>query len=228
MIKVACGFNNTAIICNDGTNINKLYTCGQNNVGQLGLGDYNNHYTFVQVTIGIPQNISVQDVSCSNHMIVLMKDGTIWTCGDNAYGNLGLETIGGTESILKKVPDMKPVVKIYASYPVTSLLLNNGTLWSCGKNTNGNLGFGTQTNAEPKFKKITFGITDKVISMTCGIYASNVLLKNGHVLTTGINKHGVLGQGMLNSNYISTTFTKTLCIINQSATTNTSASLLYD
>lgn len=73
-----------AAITTDG----KLYTWGYNGSGQLGLGDTTNRSTPTFVTsFG---STKIVDVAMSKHSLALAENGTVWSCGYNAEGQLGL------------------------------------------------------------------------------------------------------------------------------------------
>ena len=65
---------------------------GYNECGQLGLGNTTTKKTFTQVTTNI--NNDVKYVTCSeswNYFSFIIKnDGSLWACGSNSYGQLGL------------------------------------------------------------------------------------------------------------------------------------------
>ena len=82
--EVCCGGDHTFILKNDGT----LCGCGWNVYGQLGLGDNTNRTTFTQVTTNTNDIKSVY--CCTNHTFILKNNGTLWGCGNNDYGQLGL------------------------------------------------------------------------------------------------------------------------------------------
>ena len=72
------------ILKNDGT----LWGCGYNKFGQLGLGDTIDRSTF---TIASINTNDVKSVYCGNdHTLILKNDGTLWGCGYNGFGQLGL------------------------------------------------------------------------------------------------------------------------------------------
>ena len=82
--QVSCGYYHTMLVKNDGS----LWACGYNNNGQLGLGNTTNRTTFTQVS---SVGNDVKEVYCaSNYTIIVKNDGTLWACGDNRYGQLGL------------------------------------------------------------------------------------------------------------------------------------------
>ena len=82
----------TIILKNDGsvwTTGGGNGTDGYYNYGQLGLGDKNVRTAFTQVTANI--NNDVNQVACSEHHTFIMKnDGSLWACGSNGSGQLGL------------------------------------------------------------------------------------------------------------------------------------------
>ena len=86
--QIACGRRHTFIIKNDGS----VWSCGYNSQGQLGLGtsDTNAHSTFTQVTTNINNDVHRMFCNFSHHSFIIKSDGTIWTCGYNNTGQLGL------------------------------------------------------------------------------------------------------------------------------------------
>ena len=72
------------ILKNDGT----LWGTGYNKNGQLGLGDTTDRTTFTQVTTNAND---IKSIYCGeNHTLILKNDGTLWGCGLNTSGQLGL------------------------------------------------------------------------------------------------------------------------------------------
>jgi alpha-tubulin suppressor-like RCC1 family protein len=90
---VSCGYFHTLILKNDNT----LWGSGCNIFGQLGLGHYDNQYTFIQIMqqnnptiLHVPID-NIKSVYCgSSHTIILKNDNTLWASGDNKNGQLGL------------------------------------------------------------------------------------------------------------------------------------------
>jgi len=108
--QVACGFNNTAAVKQDGT----LWCWGYNAYGQLGDGTITHRSSPVQTVAG---GTNWKQVSCGDRTTVAIKtDGTLWCWGYNYQGQLGLNNAGG-----------------YATSPVQTIMY--GTNWkqvSCG------------------------------------------------------------------------------------------------
>ena len=76
--------SHSLILKNDGT----LWGTGDNYYGSLGLGDSSHRYTFTQVTTNTN---NIKSVCCGgSYTIILENDGTLWGCGHNPHGQLGL------------------------------------------------------------------------------------------------------------------------------------------
>ena len=72
------------ILKNDGT----LWGTGYNDNSELGLRDTYNRSTFTQV---ITNTDNIKSVYCGDsHTFILKNDGTLWGCGYNGKGQLGL------------------------------------------------------------------------------------------------------------------------------------------
>jgi alpha-tubulin suppressor-like RCC1 family protein len=58
-----------------------VFACGLNDFGQLGLGDYDNRYTFTAVPLLPDDKVAKQVIAGSNHTIIITKDNTVFGCG---------------------------------------------------------------------------------------------------------------------------------------------------
>ena len=88
-IFIECGLSHTIVVMDDGT----IWGTGKDDKGQLGLNDASgNTYIYLQeMFLGGTNNGIIKEVSCgAYHTMVLMTDGSIYGCGDNFYGQLGL------------------------------------------------------------------------------------------------------------------------------------------
>ena len=134
--QIACGYNYTYILKND----NSLWSCGYNDYGRLGLGtsEENAHSAFTKVTTNVKQ------ISCGyNHAFILKNDGSVWSCGRNLYGQLGLGDTTDRYTFTQVTTNINNDVKeIVCGYYKTFILKNDGSLWSCGLNSSGQLGLG--------------------------------------------------------------------------------------
>ena len=104
----------TFIFKNDGT----LWGCGNNEYGQLDLGDTTHRYTFTQITTNTDD---IKSVYCGkDYTLILKKDGTLWGCGYNVYYALGLGDYTNRiifTQITTNADDIKSFVNIYPNLP---------------------------------------------------------------------------------------------------------------
>ena len=191
---IYCGKEYIIILKNDGA----LWGCGDNSYGQLGLGDTKNRTTFTQITN------NVKSIYCGyNHTLILKNDGTLWGCGRNDSGQLGLEKdINNKITFTQITTNADNIKSIYCGNEYTTILKNNGTLWGCGSNGYGLLGFGDYTN---KTTITIIGINSGNIKEVCPGGAHMTILKNDNTLWgCGLNDSGQLGLGDANSRTIFT------------------------
>ena len=98
-------------------------------------------------------------MSLSEHSLILKNDGTLWGCGQNAYGQLGLGDATNRKTFTETTTNVDDVKSIYCGRNHTFMLKNDGTLWGCGSNTYGQLGLGDKTN-RTTFTEITTNTDD--------------------------------------------------------------------
>ena len=190
---IICGRYHTFILKNDGS----LWGCGQNSSGQLGLNDDNNRTTFTQVTTNI--NNDVKQIACGfNHTIILKNAGSVWSCGENEYGQLGLGDTTDRKTFTQVTTNVNNDVKEVACSTdgdglVSSYVLKcDGTLMGCGSDKVGQLG--TNSTNYDSYNTL-INITDNVNKIRCGGTHFVVLKNDGSVWTCGYNSTGQLGDG---------------------------------
>ena len=140
---VICGYTHTYILKKDGT----VWACGAGGSGQLGQGATiwpSTQTTFKQV----PDMTNVKQVACGyNHTLILKNDGTVWSAGENEYGQLGNGDYGSSakSTTFTKVTDYvyNDVAQVACGQWHTVILKKDGSIWSCGYNMGGQLGQGT-------------------------------------------------------------------------------------
>ena len=174
--------NHTFILKNDGT----LWGCGTNGNGRLGLGDISNKNTFTQIIN------DVKSVYCGqSYTIILKNDGTLWGCGDNQFGQLGLGDTTNRSMFTQITINVNDVKQVYCGYFYTLILKNDGTLWGCGDNRDGQLGL-EDNSSRTTFTQIiinAYGIK----SAYCGGYHTFILKNDGTLWGSGYNNYGQLG-----------------------------------
>ena len=183
--EIYCGENYTFILKNDGT----LWSTGYNGFGELGLGDTTNRYTFTQVTANAND---IKEVYCGDYYTIILKnDGTLWGCGQNNYGALGLGDTINRKTFTQITTNTDDIKSVYCGRYYTIILKNDGTLWGTGYNGDGRLGLG-DTNNRTIFTQITTN-TDDIKSVYCGYYHTLILKNDGTLWGCGTNNNGQLG-----------------------------------
>ena len=204
--QIACGFAHTIILKNDGS----VWACGYNNAGQLGLGDTTDRNTFTQITTNI--NNDVKQIDCGYyHTFILKNDGSVYSCGRNGSGQLGLNDTTNRNVFTQVTTNINNDVKqVVCGSEQTFILKNDGSVYSCGDSTYGKLGLGNIDNINT-FTQVTTNINNDVKQVVCGSEHTFILKNDGSVWSTGYNYNGNLG---LNDKTNRTTFTQVTTNIN--------------
>ena len=217
----AAGSNHTIIATKGG----QVYTCGYNEYGQLGNGatSQNANPSFVEIPIydytpflsenGIIHykkisnsfdftdtgNIAAVEAN-TNQTAVLTKDGTVYLWGANYSSQLaytgGLQVLNPYKlnGAASGIPE-NSVKQIALGYEYSAVVLKDGSLYTWGKNTSGQLGDGTTTHRPYPVK-----IMDNVKKVSLGDNHSAALSTDGSLYTWGNNYYGQLGNGKSGSN----------------------------
>ena len=204
--QIACGYEHTVILKNDGS----VWACGSSTYGQLGLGSSGSKTSFTKVTTNV--NNDIKQVACGAYSTFIIKnDGSVWACGDNDGGRLGLSDTTKKTTFTKVTANISNDVKQIASGGShTVILKNDGSVWACGYNNNGQLGLGDTTN-RATFTKVTTNVNNDVKQVACGAYNTFILKNDGSVWACGNGFYGQLGLGNTNNK---TKFTKVTTNIN--------------
>jgi alpha-tubulin suppressor-like RCC1 family protein/chitodextrinase len=127
----------------------------------------------------------------SKHSVALKDNGTVWSFGNNQYGQLG---DGTTNSSLtpKQASGLTGVVEVAAGDLHTLALKSDGTIWSWGYNSTGQLGDSTSTM---RLAPVQVSSLTGIQSIEAGNSHSVALKSDGTVWAWGRNANGQLGNG---------------------------------
>jgi len=167
-----------------------LYTWGLNSYGQLGQNNTTNYSSPKQVGSTANWGSSIGGFSQS-HFGITKNNGTLWMCGNNGSGELGL---GNTTyySSPKQVGALTNWSTVGVGNAFTIALKTDGTLWSWGTNGFGRLGL-NNTTAYSSPKQI--GALTNWSSFAIGGSFCMAIKTDGTLWGWGINGNGQLGFG---------------------------------
>ena len=169
-----------------------VWAWGQNGDGQLGNGTQTTSSTPVQVS-GLSDIIAI--ATGTSHSIALKGNGTVWTWGTNSYYELG-HGLGGTtdELVPGQVPNLFNVIDIAGGYNFTTVLKQNNTVWSWGRNRAGQLGTGDTTDRNIPVAALLPATVDSIhASLSERAFA---VMSDGSVWGWGNNgSYGAVGNG---------------------------------
>ena len=182
--QVACG-SQTAAIKTDGT----LWTWGYNLFGQLG---DNTSVTKSSPVTTIAGGTNWKQVSCGTyHTAAIKTDGTLWTWGYNLYGGLGDNTAVSKLSPVTTVAGGTNWKQVACGDNHTSAIKTDGTLWTWGINSSGQLGDGTTVDKSSPVTTVAGGTNWKQVA--CGSQTA-AIKTDGTLWTWGGNGFGQLGD----------------------------------
>jgi len=163
-----------------------LYTWGLNIDGVLGRKTAQlNASPSVVTDLPTAQEVGLGD----NFMIVLSRDGEVFSFGSNSAGQLGLGHFNGVDIAARvKLPNSIGRIAVGATHVLT--LDDDGTLMGWGSNQYGQLG-----NSQGRYSDtpVLIKVPEKVRAIAAGSHFSLALSVTGSVYSWGWNGFGQLG-----------------------------------
>jgi len=184
-----------------------LWSWGDNTNGQLGLGNLTVQLN--PVLVDTRDNWGAQAAGFS-HVAALKADGTLWSWGDNSSGQLGDGS--QTPSLFPKQisgTDPSSLPNDWAALAAGDLhtlaLKGDGTLWSWGDNSSGQLGYDTSVAPSPDLlpgtlpRQVTVvgSANNNWVAIAAGGSHSLGLQSDGTLWVWGDNSQGQLGDPSL-------------------------------
>lgn len=129
-----------------------------------------------------------------SHTAVIKNDGSLWMCGSNYYGEIGVSDYKDETSVKQLVKVMDDVADVACGENHTLAVKKDGTLWAWGSNEYGQLGTGNQKDSnKPVQVKMPGG--KMAADVEADYYYSAAVALDGTMYTWGLNTNGRLGQG---------------------------------
>ncbi|MCL2456612.1 MAG: hypothetical protein FWD19_03595, partial [Defluviitaleaceae bacterium] len=204
---IAAGANHTVVCDGDGN----VWTWGRNSHGQLGDGSLNNIRTLPeQIEITTSAAIFITDVSAgNNHTIALDSDRNVWAWGNNINGQIGDNTTANQRTTPVRVLGSNGlpfinVTAIAAGGDHNVILRQDGTVWTWGLNTSGQLGDNTMNDAvTPRRVPVRVFDLNNITSIAAGGFHTAVIGGDlfRPVWTWGRNESGQIGNGIVHPAY---------------------------
>ncbi|XP_051896977.1 probable E3 ubiquitin-protein ligase HERC4 [Pristis pectinata] len=190
IVNVACGKHHTLALCENGS----VFAWGAGTYGQLGRGEY-------PTAVSQPRKVNHLEVPtvqirCGHyHSLALSRDGTVYSWGQNTYGQLGNGKDLEKQQHPQRVRSLTgiPVAQIAAGESHSFALSLSGAVYGWGRNNHGQLGLKDREDREipchvNPLKRLN------VSYISCGNQHSVVLTQDGAVFTCGDGSSGQLGR----------------------------------
>ncbi|MDG1525023.1 MAG: hypothetical protein P8Q90_03015, partial [Candidatus Thalassarchaeaceae archaeon] len=192
---------------------NDLICWGENDAGQLGLGNTTHIGDDADEigddfsTVSLPSGRTVDALALgADHTCALLDDASIVCWGDNAYGQLGIgntNTIGdgagemGSSLSTVSLPSGRSASQITAGEDVTCAILDNNDLICWGNNDYGQLGQGNTNDVNDPSGLSAISLGSSAQSVDAGVNSVCAVVSNA-VKCWGRNTEGQLGLGDTN------------------------------
>lgn len=203
---VAAGGEHTLAIKSDST----VVAWGRDYEGELGNTTVT---TFSNLPVQVDRGASITDTTYLgddvlnpviaiaagfSHSLALKEDGTVWSWGENEFGQLGDGTITNSDTPVE-VTGLINIISISAGAFHSVALMNDGTVWVWGYNILGQLGDGTTTDSHVPIQALDdtgFVPLAGIIDIAAGQYHT-VAMKYEWALPVSIWAWGLNDPGQL-------------------------------
>ncbi|KAL4704011.1 hypothetical protein ACJJTC_018051 [Scirpophaga incertulas] len=187
IVAISCGDEHSAVICQNG----RVFVFGGNTWGQLGLG-HNEEVTRPSCVKWLKPH-RVMFVACGRaHTVFVTDTHVVYAVGCNDEGQLGTgDNESHTVPQCVELPGAGAVRQLSAGSDHTAVLTEDGRVFVCGSNSEGQLGLGEDTRASPHFAELKF--VERIAFVECGYHHTVFITSKGAVFVTGDNENSKLG-----------------------------------
>uniref|UniRef100_A0A1L8DT79 Putative hect e3 ubiquitin ligase n=1 Tax=Nyssomyia neivai TaxID=330878 RepID=A0A1L8DT79_9DIPT len=162
--------------------------------GELGLGGIEEDFILTPREIHWKGSADLEQAACgTSHTLLLTRQGEVFSCGNNDFGQLGHE-------LSRKRPQFINALENYtitqlSSGSMHSMALNEwGQVFTWGSDAHGQLGNELSTvQATPRIVRSLS--TKNIVQIVCGHFHCLALTNSGEIFAWGSNDYGQLGIG---------------------------------
>jgi alpha-tubulin suppressor-like RCC1 family protein len=191
VVAVAAGAQFSLALRSDAT----VWAWGDNSDGIFGSGTSGttNFPRYVNTLTNVVAISAGEGFACA-----LLSDGTIRTWGENRFGCLGNGSSGGwfgTATPAPQNPGLNNIMQIQCGCYDMYALAADGTIWSWGDNTNGQIGNNNTTDQSSPYHITTLS---NVVAMGTGHFNARAVTSDGSVYLWGLTDVSQLGSATEN------------------------------
>ncbi|KAJ8938616.1 hypothetical protein NQ314_011425 [Rhamnusium bicolor] len=172
-----------------------MYAWGSTIHGELGLGGIEDEHILTPRVLDWNLANTVIDAALGdNHTLLLTREGKVYSCGSNDYGQLGHDQPRKRPQPVTGL-DAHLITRVSCG-SMHSMALNQwGHVFTWGSDYHGQLGQNIGENIQSIPKIIRALATYHIVQICCGQRHSIALANSGEILTWGANNFGQLGTG---------------------------------
>lgn len=169
-----------------------MYCWGSNKYGQLGLGATEEEIFKIPSENNNIKNLQIKQIAAGyNHTLILLEDGTLLSCGNNDYEQLGHDGPCSKPDKVKSL-EIHNIIQIACGHSFSLALNSLGQLF-CWGSLNGQRNDNDLFYSKPTALKGS--IDSPVVQVACGYYHFLALTEDGKIFVMGLNDYGQLGIG---------------------------------
>ena len=191
--------------------INGALKCfGRNHSGQLGIGDTTgandvigdnaNEVSSTMAGVNFSGDKIKAVATGPTHTCALTSAGTIWCFGENANGQLGINSNTSISSPTSIVATLPLAVQIAVGTDHSCAVLDDGQAKCWGGNIQGQLGinsttgYGAFASSMTTLPFVSLGSSERVVKISAGLTSTCAILSDRKVKCWGRNHYGQLGM----------------------------------